>query len=222
LGNANPRELAAILPQAQSGARWVVAMVGDIDVQEAIERSARRVAVMPAGVLPSASTTGELALTTRMPSSTAVTSSVLVIWRAGASGSASDELAARVSAAALQAALLRAPGIEINWRDGAAHGGGAWAALALRVAPEALAGLATTLTAAAARSDDASLIEALSRARELEQSDRTRAMSRADVSADMLARERLTPSARDDDSAERALATARSLLHAAPVYFDVD
>jgi hypothetical protein len=199
-----------------TGARISIAIVGDVPVQEAVARAARRVARLESGTavgrppeVEPAHPDGPLAEDYTGPSPR-----VVVTWRAGTPRSAGaganagaageraararanvramDADAARVFADAMATRLGSVRGLRAVWADGGVDGHGAWAAVAFDTSEAALADLPSRIAEAAGASDDTSLRGAhAARVRA-----RARSEARPAEAADAIARRRLTAAPR--------------------------
>jgi predicted Zn-dependent peptidase len=219
LGNLDIRDLTPLMDAANSGARAVVTVVGDISVPEAVRHAAARLGTLPAGALPSAVELGQPSLQTSAPTTSSAATTFLCVWHT--QGGAADPNAASVTAAALQTLLSRVPGLEVTWRDGDAHAHDAWAALTLRVAPEALATLGATLAGVGARVDAALLADAVQRARDQASRTDTAQASKVEVLADTLASRRAAEGEPGVDL-QSAVDVAGRLVRAIPVFIAID
>lgn len=142
--NVSQAELSRYAAEAIVGSRLSVAVVGDVPVQEAVERIARRIGELAKGALAQklavGGPKGEL-----NPSFVSQASTergdfwVISTWRA--SGSADGAEGARAFAALMRGALDKRAGVQVVWRGAGSDSVGSWAALGLKVSSEALAGL---------------------------------------------------------------------------------
>jgi hypothetical protein len=154
LANVSLAELRRALAETTTGRRVTVGVVGDVPVRETVERIARRIVRLAPGEPASAASLGAPGPETIGAPWAEELPRVVVAWRDG-SGGDGQALAARAFAAAVGAALGRQPGCRLRWSDGGAGRWGAWAAVAVDVAPAELA----TFPEATARAT-ASVVEA--------------------------------------------------------------
>jgi predicted Zn-dependent peptidase len=136
-------ELTDLFRGSAKGEAVTIAAIGDLPVDEATRRIARRVAHLPPGSLsryepPSDSKPTLLASWSRDSRTRAV-----VAWRV--KGSAIGGQGATAFVLQMRNRLANMPGIEPVWHDAAARGWGTWAAIALRVSEEALPTLKQTV-----------------------------------------------------------------------------
>ena len=193
--------------EAATGARISVAIVGDVPVDDAVARAARRVARLEAGTavgrtpeVEVAQPDGPLAEDYPGPSPR-----VVATWRAGA-GAARNADAARVLADVLAVRLGSAHGLRTVWADGGVDARGAWAAVALDASEAALADLPSRIAGTLGTIEDESLRDAYAaRARA-----RARGEARPAEAADAVARRRLTPAPRSSPDATWAALRAAS------------
>ena len=209
VGNLTARDLSEAFRTTEVGVRWSVAVVGAVPIEEVSARVARRVADLPPGALAKTADPGQLAAATYVapPSESLETRLMLATW--DTRGMYPHRLGAAVFASAMHALLALTPGVEVAWQDADVYPTGAYAALQLRVGPEALPRLAALLTESAARLSDAELDEAIQRGVALAQKAQSAADVEASVRAEQLARARLgaKPSAITREQA-KALALA--------------
>src|SRR6202008_5133761 len=116
------------------------------------------------------------------------TRTLLVTW--DIRGAYPHRLGAAVFASAMHAVLALMPGVEVAWQDADVYPAGAYAALQLRVGPEALPRMAALLSESAARLDDSALDEAVQRGVVLAQRTQSAADVEGGVRAEQLARTR--------------------------------
>jgi hypothetical protein len=153
LGNLNTRNLESAEREIQAATRWAVGIVGPVAVEDAVERTARRLADLETGTLPKPIPLAD-ALGPQPEIPHALNQNgVNVVAVFVARGKFEHALGARVFARALGTLLGAVDGVELLWHDGDVHGDIAFAAIALRVQPN-LAGSLPQLMAAAANSFD--------------------------------------------------------------------
>lgn len=136
---------AVVRAHAQSavGARVALAIVGDVPVDLAVAEASRRLASMPAGVLPLTTTLDTSpANVGALPNDGEVPRAVL-LYRIAAQGV--DERAARGFVALLAEELALTASITLKWVDAGAWSHGAWAAVGLEMPIETLDDLQATV-----------------------------------------------------------------------------
>jgi predicted Zn-dependent peptidase len=146
--NVSDAALSKYATEAIVGSRLRVAVVGDVPVQEVVERVVRRIGDLPKGTLAQKLGGGG---PNGDPNRSFVSQTsedkgdfwVVSTWRS--SGSADGAEGARAFAALMRATLDKRAGVRVVWRDANSDSGGSWAALGLKVSSEALVGLATLL-----------------------------------------------------------------------------
>jgi predicted Zn-dependent peptidase len=191
LGNLAPRDLVQAFRDSQVGARWSVALVGPVPVEQASAHIARRLADLPSGALPKAAQPGqpELGAARALTGTPSEATTLMVIW--SVPGTFAHRLGAGVFASALHALLSMADGIEVLWQDADVFPGGAFAALELRASAATVPQLETLLARASERLTAEALDEALTRALALATTDGRSVEAEAGVRAERLARRRL-------------------------------
>jgi predicted Zn-dependent peptidase len=191
LGNLSPRDIADAFRSSEVGVRWSIAVVGAVPVEDATARIARRISDLPPGALPKAAEPGQPpAAAYSAPSSASLESrTLLATW--DVRGEYPHRLGAAVFASAMHAVLALAPGVEVVWQDADVYGAGAYAALQLRVGPEALPQMAALLRESAVRLGDDVLDEAVERGVGLAQRTQSADDAEAGVRAERVARTRL-------------------------------
>lgn len=191
LGNLSARDLAEAFRSSEVGVRWSVALVGAVPVEDATARIARRISDLPPGALPKAAEPGQPPAAAYAPPSSASleTRTLLATW--DVRGAYPHRLGAAVFASAIHAVLALTPGVEVASQDADVYAAGAYAALQLRVGPEALPQMAALLRESAARLGDAALDEAVQRGVVLAQRTQSADDAEASVRAENVARERL-------------------------------
>jgi predicted Zn-dependent peptidase len=191
LGNLSPRDLAEAFRSSEVGVRWSVAVVGAVPVEDATARIARRISDLPPGALPKAAEPGQPpAAAYSAPSSESLeTRTLLATW--DVRGVYPHRLGAAVFASAMHAVLALTPGVEVAWQDADVYTVGAYAALQLRVGPEALPRIAALLRESAGRLGDDALEEAVQRGVVLAQRTQSSEDAEASVRAERVARGRL-------------------------------
>lgn len=215
IGNLTARDLGEAFRSSEVGVRWSVAVVGAVPIEEASARIARRIADLPPGALPKAAEPGQLPAAAYVaPASESLeTRLMLAIW--DTRGVYPHRLGAAVFASAMHAVLALTPGVEVAWQDADVYPAGAYAALQLRVGPEALPRMAALLAESATRLSDADLDEAIQRGVALAQRTQSAGDAEANVRAEQLARGRL--GARPSGiTREQAKALVTALRKAAP------
>jgi hypothetical protein len=201
IGNITARELASAFRESEVGARWSVALVGEVPVDEASARIARRVSDLAAGALPKVAEPGQFppAQFVPPPSEAVDTRTLLATW--DVRGAFSHRLGAAVFASAMHAMLSLTPGVEVTWQDADVYPAGAYATLQLRVAAEVVPRIAALLAETATRVADPSVDEAVAKGAALASRAQSEAEGEASVRAEQLARSRLgakqAPVARD-------------------------
>jgi predicted Zn-dependent peptidase len=192
VGNLNARVLDGALRETQWGARWAIGIVGPVAVQEAVDRSARRLADLPPGTTLKPVPPGEYAPGLQPETPRAINpSSMTVVAAWVARGRFEASLGARVFARALGTLLAAIPGIELLWHDGDVHGELGFAALALRIRPSLADSLPQLLAAAARSLDDRLIDKALEPAVALAKNAQNAADAQVAVRAERIARIRL-------------------------------
>jgi predicted Zn-dependent peptidase len=191
IGNLTARDLGEAFRSSELGVRWSVAVVGAVPIEEASARIARRIADLPAGALPKAVEPGQLPAAAYVAPASESLESRLILATWDTRGVYPHRLGAAVFVSAMHALLALTPGIEVAWQDADVYPAGAYAALQLRVGPEALPRLATLLAESAARLSDAELEEAITRGVALAQKAQSASDAEASVRAEQLARTRL-------------------------------
>jgi predicted Zn-dependent peptidase len=142
--NVSEAELSRYAAEAIVGSRLRVAVVGDVPVQEAVERIVRRIGDLPKGTpaqkLAVGRPKGDLN-SSFVPQTSEERGDfwVISVWRA--SGSIDGAQGARAFAALMRAALDERAGVQVVWRDAGSDSAGSWTALGLKVSGDALAGL---------------------------------------------------------------------------------
>jgi hypothetical protein len=191
LGNLSPRDLAEAFRSNEVGVRWSVALVGAVPVEDATARIARRISDLPPGALPKAAEPGQPPAAAYAPPSSASLESrtLLVTW--DVRGAYPHRLGAAVFASAMHAVLELTPGVEVVWQDADVYAAGAYAALQLRVGPEALPLMAALLRDSSARLNEAAIDEAVQRGVALAQRTQSADEAEASVRAERVARLRL-------------------------------
>jgi predicted Zn-dependent peptidase len=163
IAGVSDAELAKFADQAIVGSRLTVAVVGEVPVQEVVERTVRRVAVLPRGALAQrllpptkksdpktfkGAPVQELAavgqkndgnMAPRLKENDTGGYWVVVTWRAP--GLVDGVEGARAFAALMRAALNQRAGVNALWADGGSDDAGLWAALGLRLLSTAVPSL---------------------------------------------------------------------------------
>lgn len=191
IGNLTLRDVSDAFRASEVGTRWSVAVLGAVPIAEATSWIARRLADLPPGALPKTADAGQPpASTFTAPSSASLEPRLLLVtW--DVRGTYLHRLGAAVFASAMHALLALTPGVEVTWQDADVYSAGAYAALQLRVGPEAVEKIVSIVSESAARIGEADLEEALQRGAALAQRAQSAADAEASVRAESVARSRL-------------------------------
>lgn len=222
--NLTPRDLEQALQAAQQGERWAVAVVGPVDVQQALQLCARRLADLTSGTAPQKAAPRYSEPSAVLPSEPPRSrdgsgAKLIAVWTTR--GAYHHAFGARLFARALSALLSAVPGVEPLWHDGAVYRETAFAALALRIRPDLSGSVGTLLSGAAQSIDDAWLEKALEPALAEEKRAGSAREAQFAVRAERMARERLgavvaEPDASDTKKLLQALRDARPGWASAP------
>jgi predicted Zn-dependent peptidase len=137
--NVSIKELTNTARESAIGERLSVAVVGDVDAEQAAKRIARRVAHLPKGSAITESRPGEANADLLAVQSADSQIWVVIAWRSDGTAVNADGPAAFVLQ--MRNKLGQKPGMEPVWYDSGAANWGVWAAIALRTTEEALTNL---------------------------------------------------------------------------------